>query len=249
MKHILGVPLSFSDLEFVDAEAFHNYAWLRDNAGAGDLGLDFTLFADGATADAPKERVDLCPRGDAVAVTDGNKGDFLALVLKYRVLDAIEPQLVAFLRGVDDVLPRRFLSVFDYQELQLLVGGLDAVDIGDWKRHTRYLGAFASLEERHPVVKMFWDTVENFDNEERARLCQFSTGTSQLPPAGFKALVGDDGHYCNFTLASLPRGLGVWPRAHTCFNRIDLPLYESADELANYLALSIHLEVVGFTID
>jgi len=26
-------------------------------------------------------------------------------------------------------------------------------------------------------------------------------------------------------------------------------LYESYDELANYLALSIHLEVVGFTID
>ena len=71
----------------------------------------------------------------------------------------------------------------------------------------------------------------------------------QLPAAGFKALLGDDGHYCNFTLASLPRSLGCWPRAHTCFNRIDLPLYESAEELENYLSLSTHLELVGFTID
>ena len=168
---------------------------------------------------------------------------------RHKVLDAVRPQLAAFLTGFDDVLPRTYLSVFDYQELQLLLGGLGDIDVDDWKRHTRYLGAFAELEEKHPVVKFFWQTVEAFDNEQRARLCQFSTGTSQLPPAGFKALVGDDGPYCNFTLASLPRDLGVWPRAHTCFNRVDLPLYESEDELANYLALSIHLEVVGFTID
>ena len=249
LKHVLGVPLSFSDLEFVDAEAFLNYAWLRDNGGAEDLCLDFTIFADGDDEGAPKTPVELVPNGGDVPVTDDNKAEFLALVLKYKVLDAVAPQLAAFLQGFDDILPRTYLSVFDYQELQLLLGGVDEIDVDDWRRHTRYLGAFAELREKHPVVKFFWDCVDAFDNEQRARLCQFSTGTSSLPPAGFKALVGDDGHYCNFTLASLPRDLGVWPRAHTCFNRIDLPLYESYDELANYLALSIHLEVVGFTID
>ena len=101
------------------------------------------------------------------------------------------PQLAAFLQGFDDILPRTYLSVFDYQELQLLLGGVDEIDVDDWRRHTRYLGAFAELREKHPVVKFFWDCVDAFDNEQRARLCQFSTGTSSLPPAGFKALVGD----------------------------------------------------------
>ena len=61
----------------------------------------------------------------------------------------------------------------------------------------------------------------------------------QLPAAGFKALLGDDGHYCNFTLASLPRSLGCWPRAHTCFNRIDLPLFDCQRDLADAFAVAL----------
>ena len=294
LKHVLAVPLSFSDLEFVDADAFQSYRWLRNNDGAEALSLTFALdvkkpsdqtieeeaalvrntsttienniaattttsgadrlslssnavadnrrsslstslpgaAAAAAAADDKKkkngsspiaeqqqrkfETVELVENGSNVDVTDANKSKFLALVLKYKVLDAIRPQLGAFLRGFDDVLDRNSLVVFDYQELQLMIGGLADIDVDDWKRHTRYLGAFANQKERHPVVQMFWRCVEEeFDQTDRARLCQFCTGASQLPPAGFKALVGDDGRYCNFTLASLPRGLGVWPRAHT----------------------------------
>ncbi|KAJ1457406.1 hypothetical protein M885DRAFT_582335 [Pelagophyceae sp. CCMP2097] len=245
LKHVLSVPLSFSDLEYVDAESFQSYAWLRDNAGAEALSLDFTV----QTSDGTGKVLELLPGGAGIAVTDDNKAHYLACVLRYRVLDSVKAQLVAFLKGFDDVLPREVLCVFDYQELQLLVGGQRTIDVDDWRRHTRYLGAFASLGEKHGTVANFWRCVEKFDATDRARLCQFATGTPQLPPSGFKALVGDDGRFCNFTLTSLPRALGVWPRAHTCFNRIDLPLYESLEELESYLSLSIQLEVLGFTID
>ena len=30
LKHLLGVPVTFSDLEFVDAQAYHNCCWVRD---------------------------------------------------------------------------------------------------------------------------------------------------------------------------------------------------------------------------
>lgn len=237
LKHVLTVPLSFSDLEFVDAESFQSYQWLRDN-DPEPLNLSFEI-----------ESHELIPGGADIPVTQANKQEYLASVLKYRVLDAIKPQLLNFLRGFDDILDRRLLQVFDYQELQLLIAGLADFDLDDWRRHTRYLGAFAQLKDKHPTVAMFWRCLESFDNTERARLCQFVTGSSQLPPSGFKALLGDDGRYCHFALASLPRGLGVWPKAHTCFNRLDLPLYSNYDELQSYLRLSIHLEVVGFTIE
>ena len=49
------------------------------------------------------------------------------------------------------------------------------------------------------------------------------------------------------------RGIGggdnAWPRAHTCFNRIDLPLYASRDELEGYLTLVINMEITGFSMD
>ena len=85
--------------------------------------------------------------------------------------------------------------------------------------------------------------------EERARLLQFATGSSRLPPLGFKALESNDGHFRSFALMSIGRQLGMWPRAHTCFNRIDLPLYASRDELEGYLTLVINMEITGFTMD
>jgi hypothetical protein len=43
LKHILSVPISFSDLEFVDGELYQNLVYLRDNKGAEHLDLDFTV--------------------------------------------------------------------------------------------------------------------------------------------------------------------------------------------------------------
>lgn len=63
----------------------------------------------------------------------------------------------------------------------------------------------------HPTIKLFWDVVENFSNEQRLRLLQvsdftsnlvtivtiilvqFVTGTSSMPFEGFKALKGSNG--------------------------------------------------------
>ncbi len=41
-----------------------------------------------------------------------------------------------------------------------------------------------------PVVKWFWQIVESYSEEMRARLLQFVTGSSRVPLQGFKALQG-----------------------------------------------------------
>ncbi|TYZ68530.1 hypothetical protein PybrP1_000154 [[Pythium] brassicae (nom. inval.)] len=43
LKHLLGVPISFSDLEFLDEELYRNALWLRENANADALSLDFMV--------------------------------------------------------------------------------------------------------------------------------------------------------------------------------------------------------------
>ena len=51
-KHILGIPITFSDLEFVDNDLYKNLKWLRENTGVESLALDFTYVL---------LRVMLCP--------------------------------------------------------------------------------------------------------------------------------------------------------------------------------------------
>lgn len=70
--------------------------------------------------------------------------------------------------------------------LQLIVCGLGKIDISDWKSNTRLKHCTPDSN----IVKWFWKAVESFDEERRARLLQFVTGSSRVPLQGFKALQG-----------------------------------------------------------
>jgi hypothetical protein len=39
----------------------------------------------------------------------------------------------------------------------------------------------------------------------------------------------------------------LYPRSHTCFNRLDLPAYSSKAELEGFLTLVIQMEITGFS--
>lgn len=56
----------------------------------------------------------------------------------------------------------------------------------DWKTNTQIDGYVVS----DAVVQWFWKAVENYDEEMRARLLQFVTGTSKVPMNGFSELQG-----------------------------------------------------------
>ena len=66
---------------------------------------------------------------------------------------------------------------------------------------------------------------------------------------GFRALQGNDGNIRKFTINSIPEAVSVFPKAHTCFNRIDLPLYDSKKKLQKFLTMAVQMEATGFDID
>jgi len=103
--------------------------------------------------------------------------------------------------------------------------------VNDWRKHTIYRGEYALLGETHPVMQMFWQVLAELTPEDRAKFLQFATGTSRVPVQGFSALQGNDGNVKQFTIESVTLEQSVFPRAHTCFNRVDLPLYKTKDDM------------------
>jgi len=71
--------------------------------------------------------------------------------------------------------------------VQLMIGGLGKINIDDWKQNTRL--KHCSVDTN--VVNWFWRAVDEYDEERRARLLQFVTGSSRVPLQGFKALQGN----------------------------------------------------------
>lgn len=243
-KHILGWPIMMRDLEFVNRTLCRSLTQVMNVDDAEELMLDFT------TTDECFGKITVIPLkkgGEDVDVTNDNKHEYVKLMLKHHMFDRVKTQLSQLLQGFYEVIPPALVSVFDFQELELLINGLPQIDVIDWEQSTTYQGEFHA---DHPVVKWFWETVGQMKPEMLSRLLQFSTGTSRVPVQGFQALQSKDGKLTPFTLKSVPlRSTTMFPIAHTCFNRIDLPVYKSAEDLKRNIAIAVQMEATGFSIE
>jgi len=191
--------------------------------------------------------IELVEGGADIEVTSENLAEYLEAILQYKIFDRTLPQLTELLLGFYDVIPEPALTVFDAGELELLLCGLPSIKVEDWKAHTEYGGDFATSGLSNPVVKWFWELIEDdFDDEMRARLLQFATGTSSVPSSGFEGLRGHNGKPQKFTLHGADPQTCYYPKAHTCFNRIDCPMYPSKELLRERLTFSIMTSYVGF---
>ena len=132
-------------------------------------------------------------------------------------MQGIEQQFLALQKGFNELIPQHLMKPFDERELELVIGGLGTIDLQDWKTNTR----LKHCTPETPQVVWFWKIVSGYDEEMRARLLQFVTGSSRVPLQGFKALQGSTGAAGPrlFTLHLVEVDVNNLPKAHTCFNR------------------------------
>ena len=81
---------------------------------------------------------DLKPTGRNIPVTEENKKEYVKLVCQMKMTGAIRKQIDSFLEGFYEIIPKRLISIFDEQELELLISGLPNIDLDDLKANTEY---------------------------------------------------------------------------------------------------------------
>lgn len=142
--------------------------------------------------------------------------------------------------GFHELLPHSLLSHFDPSELELLISGLPEIDLDDLFAHTTYSG----YKVTDPVIQNFWSVLRKFSNEEKALFVQFVTGTSKVPLDGFQSLQGSEGVQMFSVHKAYNKSL--LPTAHTCFNQLDLPEYDTEEVMREKLVLAIRECSEGF---
>ncbi|XP_071030044.1 E3 ubiquitin-protein ligase NEDD4-like isoform X17 [Oncorhynchus clarkii lewisi] len=229
-KMMLGKQITLKDMESVDSEYYNSLKWILENDPT-ELDLRFCIDEDNF---GQTYQVDLKPSGGDMVVTNHNKMEYIDLVIQWRFVNRVQKQMNAFLEGFTELTLIDLIKIFDENELELLMCGLGDVDVNDWRQHTVYKNGYCP---NHPVIQWFWKAVLLMDAEKRIRLLQFVTGTSRVPMNGFAELYGSNGPQL-FTIEQwgTPDKL---PRAHTCFNRLDLPTYESFDDLRERLLMAV----------
>ncbi|KAK4307580.1 hypothetical protein Pmani_020663 [Petrolisthes manimaculis] len=235
-KMMLSKPIELKDMESVDSEYYNSLLWIQENDPA-DLDLTFSVDEESFGRTSSHSLKD---NGANIPVTNENKNEYIELVINWRFVQRIHDQMESFREGFNDVVPIPHIKIFDENELELLMCGIVSIDVKDWRANTVYKGEY---HPNHIVIQWFWRVVLSFTNEMRARLLQFVTGTSRVPMNGFKELYGSNGPQL-FTIEMWGETKN-YPRSHTCFNRLDLPPYQSYHELREKLIKAIE-GTVGF---
>lgn len=229
-KQILGQQVTLEDIETIDSGLYKSLVWMEENP-VEELYQTFSVDDE-----CFGERVvqDLIPNGRDIDVIDENKHQYIDLIVQWRAVSRVQEQMKMLRKGLFELVPKELLATFDWNDLEFLISGVSEIDVVDWKAHTIYRNC--SAEDQ--MVHWFWRCIEqDFDNMKRASLLQFCTGTSRIPVNGFKDLQGSDGPR-KFTIEVL-KDKNILPRSHTCFNRIDLPLYDDYETFVARLTTAI----------
>ncbi|XP_067031936.1 apoptosis-resistant E3 ubiquitin protein ligase 1-like isoform X2 [Acropora muricata] len=237
LAQLLGLRVSYKYFESDDKDLYRRKIKCIVETDPEDLALVFAEEEYDRQGRLEKS-VDLKPGGRHIPVTESNKMEYLDLLAQYRLSSSCKQQIDAFAKGLNELVPENLLSVFDEYELELLMCGTGDISVSDLRQHHNVIDSGSSFKKS---LDWFWTIVKSFTQDELARLVQFITGSSQLPPGGFAELSPQ------IQISSAPTTDSL-PSAHTCFNQLCLPSYSSSTEMQKKLVLAINEGSEGFSM-
>uniref|UniRef100_A0A671S3C5 E3 ubiquitin-protein ligase n=1 Tax=Sinocyclocheilus anshuiensis TaxID=1608454 RepID=A0A671S3C5_9TELE len=253
-KRMLNKKPTLKDLESIDPEFYNSIMWVKEN-DLEECGVEL-YFAQDMEILGKVTTHQLKNDGENELVTQDNKEEYISLLTDWRFTRGVEEQTKAFLDGFNEVVPLEWLRYFDEKELELMLCGMQEIDLNDWQKNTIYRHYTKNSKQIH----WFWQVVKEMDNEKRIRLLQFVTGTCRLPVGGFAELIGSNGPQkfcidkvgketwlqCKITLSQkcVCAYLSLLPYNFS-FNRLDLPPYKNQEQLREKLLFAIE-ETEGF---
>ena len=119
-----GAPIHYTDIENIDPQYYKNLCWILKNPIDG---LDLT-FSYEAEKFGEVVMIDLKENGRNIPVTEDTKMEYVNLVCYAKMATEIKDQVEAFLEGLEMLIPREMLRIFDPRELELMISGLPEID-------------------------------------------------------------------------------------------------------------------------
>ncbi|OLN85123.1 putative E3 ubiquitin protein ligase [Colletotrichum chlorophyti] len=228
-----------NDLRDLDEELYQGMLRLKNYAGnVEDLSLDFTITDQVSLPGQPVRTVtrNLIANGDKVTVTNDNRLLYISYVARHRLVAQPAQQTAAFLRGLRSIIAPSWLSMFNQNELQRLVGGDSSeIDIEDLRKNTIYSGLYEIGDDglEHPTVQLFWKVMAGFSDRERRDVLKYVTSTPRAPLLGFSQLSP------RFSIRDGGEDQARLPSTSTCVNLLKLPRYKDQETLRQKLLYAI----------
>jgi len=188
--------------------------------------MDFasaSVFLETGLSGAP-----LCEGGESRTVSVENVEEFVSLASSFWLGTGVQKQMVAFRRGLYDVLGGGAVALwaFSAAELRRLFCGEDEV-VWTEKELDEHLHAGGGFGPESQQVRWLREELLAMAQPLRSKFLEFVTSCPRLPPGGLKEL--------ELSIHPDPDDSAGLPRSRACAHRLFLPRYASREALARQL--------------
>ncbi|KAG7482610.1 putative E3 ubiquitin-protein ligase HERC1 isoform X1 [Solea senegalensis] len=230
-KQLCCIPLLLEDLEEVDllyVQTLKSILHIEDSGITEDNFHEMIPLDSFVGQSADGKMVPIIPGGNSIPLTFSNRKEYVERAIEYR-LHELDRQVAAVREGMSWIVPVPLLSLLTAKQLEQMVCGMPEICCDVLKKVVRY----REVDEQHSLVQWFWQTLEEFSNEERVLFMRFVSGRSRLP-----ANTADISQ--RFQIMKVDRPYDSLPTSQTCFFQLRLPPYSSQAVMAERLRYAIN---------
>ncbi|KAJ4381572.1 hypothetical protein N0V86_002936 [Didymella sp. IMI 355093] len=192
-----------------------------------DYAFSYEVFGGRVDIDMVKHDRNASSLSETPLVTNENRGAFVRDYVTHLILHTIRPQLKAFKKGFYTCLNQRSLELFTPRTLKKLIEGEQNISISE----LRACATYEDYDATHPTVRIFWDIVQGYPQQDAAHLLEFVTASDRVPVTGYKSLT--------FNIVRMGNDSEQLPTSSTCFGKLYLPEYKDRQKMERKLELAI----------
>ena len=244
-KMILQEEINFNDLLFIDYTLYTSLKNLKEIGLSQNNNLEVYYSIEMKDVYNHTHSLELVNKGREIPLT--NIDDYIKKRINF-MIGLYEPFIKEIRDNIYAYFSKEVITSFTSDEFELILNGRPFIDIEEWKIFTEYKEPYNA---NHYIIKWFWDILKDLNQKELSNILLFSTGSGRVPLGGFAVLESNRGNISRFRIEMLPyeKGCKNFIKAHTCFNRIDIPLYKNKEELVEMIKFIANQEILGFGID
>ncbi|CAJ1052444.1 probable E3 ubiquitin-protein ligase HERC3 [Xyrichtys novacula] len=235
-KKLLNVSTTLEDLMELSPTEARSLQQLLDYEGSDVEEMFLLNFAITRENYGMTEVKELIPGGESISVDKNNRKEFVEAYLRYVFTDSVSEQYSAFSAGFLKVCGGEILSLFQPSELMAMVVGNNNYNWEEMEKNAVYKGEFTAT---HPTVRLFWEVFHEFPLEKKKQFLLFLTGSDRIPIHGMESL--------RIVIQSTTAEEHYLPVAHTCYNLLDMPCYQTKDILRRRLTQAVE-QYEGFSL-
>ena len=246
---ILGEKIELKDLVFIDRPLYKSMKHLvsmKEECGENIALCEIYFTFDYEGENGRYHQEDLIENGRNILVTQDNLEEYIDKRIEYYTKSQLSG-IKEIIKGIETIFPVEYLKIFTSDQLGLLINGTPFIDTDDWRMNTKY----KDYQDYDNVIVDFWDIISNLSQEDLSNFLLFCTGSSRVPIGGFKSLESNRGQISKFEIVKTEyyEGKKNFLKAHTCFNRLDLPNFPNKETLKEAIRFALENEVLGFGIE